>query len=384
MALPDRAGNSRPMPPAGDYRALSKRKMDILRAVIESYIQDGEPVGSRALTGKGAGAGAGAFPFSSATIRNEMAELEQLGYLTHPHTSAGRIPSEQGYRFYVDSLMRSYEMTAQEIRQIEQTLRQKSAELDALLRQAGKVVSRLTGYPSISLRGRGSGRTVLRFSLTPVDDESFLLVMVITKNIAKTRFIRCPFRLPKEALRRLEEVLNYCLAGKDISSLTFSGILEMESLLGEYGVLVSPLMRQIYDALSGNEETGEMQLSGMENLLHYQEFTDYARLREMFGILDGSEEQLLELVSGASPGEVRVYIGKENRLDAMRGSSLVLKTISAGGKAVGAIGVIGPCRMNYAKVISTVNYLSDDIAKVIDPDPGAKGNTQGEIRPGEN
>ena len=362
--------NSRPLPSPGESGTLSRRKMDILRAVIESYIQDGEPVGSRSLTESG-GKSSGTFPFSSATIRGEMAELEQMGYLTHPHTSAGRIPSELGYRFYVDFLMRRYEMTTQEIRQIEQSLRQKTAELDAILKRAGRVMSALTGYPSLSLRKKGGGRAALRFSITPVDDASFLLVMVITKNVAKTRFISCPFPLPEEALRRLEEVLNLCLAGKDISSLPLSGIMEMEALLGDYSALVSPLMRQIYDALSGDGENGELQLSGMENLLHYPEFKNQTRLREMFGVLDGPEEQLLELVSGTSPGEVRVYIGEENRLDAMRGSSLVLKTILAGGKAVGAIGVFGPCRMNYAKVISTVNYLSDDIAKVIDPDPSA-------------
>ena len=373
MALPDRpAGNSR----FPDYRELSERKRDILRAVIEAHIRDGEPVGSRALTDGHGSHGGGRFPFSSATIRNEMAELEQMGYLTHPHTSAGRIPSELGYRFYVDALMQRYEMTAQEIRQIEQTLRQKSAELDGILKMAGKVVSRLTNYPAIAVKPKSKKQTVLRFSVTPVDSESFLLVMVITKNIAKTRFIRCPVPLSNEVLRKLEEVLNRYLAGRDISALTLPEIMEMEALLGGYGGLISPIMRQIYDSLSGESEGGQLQLSGVENLLHYQEFTDHTRLKEVFGVFDNSET-LLDLVSLADPGETRVYIGRENRLDAMRDSSLVFKTIVSGGKTVGAIGVIGPCRMNYAKVISTINYLSDDIAAMIDPD---KSITQGEIK----
>lgn len=343
------------------YGELSNRKKEILRAVVEAHIRLGEPVGSRALTD---GSGGQTFSLSSATIRNEMAELEQMGYLTQPHTSAGRIPSELGYRFYVDALMQRYEMTQREIDQIRETLQVKNAELDAILKNAGKVASHLTGYTSIALKPKAGRQSVMRFSVTPIDEHSFLLVMVLSRSTAKTRFIQTSATLPPEALILLEQVLNDCAAGRDVSAMTLPEMVAMETRMGPFAPLISPVMKYVYDTLSEGSGS-DLQLSGMEHLLHYQEFSDLDRLREVFGVFDRGSDKLMDLVTRADPAAVSVLIGRENDLDAMQSSSLVFKKIMVGDKTVGAIGVIGPCRMDYSKVISTIQYLSDDVAGMI-------------------
>ena len=165
------------------YPELSSRKKEILKAIIDAHVENGEPIGSKALTQsrfKG---------LSSATIRNEMAELEEMGYLEQPHTSAGRVPSELGYRFYVDALMQSYALTAGELTQLNELTKAKTTELDNLLRTAGKVMGALTNYPAIAVRPVEQRKAILRFSVMPVDPHRFLLVCLLSETKAKTKYL---------------------------------------------------------------------------------------------------------------------------------------------------------------------------------------------------
>lgn len=334
---------------------LSSRKRDILRAVVESYIERGEPVGSRALTER-EGEGGGEFPFSSATIRGEMAELEALGYLTHPHTSAGRVPSERGYRLYVDDLMPRYEMSKQELRRLREGLAEQKSSRGTLLRRAGKVASEVTGYPAIALRRARREERVLRFTLAPVDERSFLLVLVLTPRSVRTRFVHRAAPLGEKSLAALEALLNRTLAGRDLSALPYPFLEEMERALLPYGTEPTSLWEEITAALAEGEEEGDLALSGVETLLRYREYADTERLSDLLRALERAQE-LLTLVSRAGE-EAAVYIGQECALDGLRGSSLVLQPIEAGGARIGAIGVVGPCRMQYARVLSTVRALA--------------------------
>ncbi len=332
---------------------LTPRKQAILKAVIDAYIETGEPMGSKTLTQMRQ------FDLSSATIRNEMAELESLGYLEQPHTSAGRIPTELGYRFYVDSLMQDYALSAGELAQMNSMLKAKTAELDKLIQNAGKVMANLTNYTAIAVKQSTGKNTVKRFSITPVDQHNFLLVMICGERNAKTRFIRTEMTVTEETAELLEQVLNNFVAEKDLSTVTLPYLMQMENCLGAYGSLISPIMKFVYEAM-GQADEKDVRIDGVDKLLEYPEFLDSGKLKEVLGMFDRKEE-LLNILESAD-NDVTICIGRENGVEALTGSSLVFKKIVVDGKTVGAVGVIGPCRMDYSRVVSAIRYLSDGIA----------------------
>ena len=337
------------------YSELSDRKKAILKAVIDAYIESGEPVGSRTLT-----EGKRKFELSSATIRNEMAELEVLGYLVQPHTSAGRVPTDAAYRFYVDSLMQKYSLTSSEVAQLNKALRSKTAELDRIIKEAGRVVSNLTNYPTIALSPASTKSSVLRFSITRVDEKSFLLVVILEKNKAKTRFVNCEIEIPDDILEKLERLLNAYVAGHDIRDITLSRIMGIESELGDYASIVTPIMKYICDMISGSD-SGEIKIDGVGRLLEYPEYSDTNKLRNILGFME-SKDDILDIVSDSeNSDDIDVLVGSESESEMLKNSAVVFKKITVGGQVVGAIGVIGPTRMDYSRVISTIRYLSDCI-----------------------
>ena len=186
-----------------------------------------------------------------------------------------------------------------------------------------------------------------------------LLVVVLEKNSAKTKFINTESPIPEHILEKLEILLNTYVAGRDLSEITISQVMEMESRLGDYSSLVSPIIKYIWE-MASSDSRGEIKIDGVDRLLEYPEYADVSRLRDVLGLMNRKNE-LFELVSEDEGSDISVYIGKENPMDAMDGSSVVFKKITVNGKVVGAIGVIGPCRMDYSKVISTIRYLSENI-----------------------
>ena len=328
---------------------LSERKKTILKAVIEEYISSGEPIGSKFL------ASLDGISLSPATLRNEMAELTEMGYLTQPHTSAGRIPSEQGYRFYVDSLMQSYDLTASEMTSLQEMLRDKEEQLDKIIDSAGRLMASLTNYPAISVKSVNKVSKVMKFSLLYADDFHFLLIMILPQNVVKTKTVRSPFRLTEEGLLTLQNVLNKYLVDVRLDALTLAQMMELENMLGVYGSLVTPIIKCIYEAL-GEDSDGNVRVDGVDRLLGYPEYSSVDKLRSVLSTLE-QRDSLLELVENTNENGVSVFIGSENTVNTMNDSTLILKTISIDGKKVGAIGVIGPCRMDYSKVISTVDHL---------------------------
>ena len=338
------------------YRGLSDRKMQILRAVVEFYIKTGEPVGSKYLQDNEFDR------LSSATIRNEMAELEEMGFLCHPHTSAGRIPTEFGYRLYVDSLMRTYSMNATEVRALRDMLSDKVAELDKILDRAGRYMSAVTNYTALSVKPKNSLASVFRYNCVPIDGSSFLLVAILSVGTVKTKYVRCSKPLCDSVLKKLEKVLNGYMSGVNIETLTLNSVVQMEQDMGEDAYLITTVIKHILSILS-ESGGGTLKFEGVDRSLEYPEFTDVNRLRGMLNLME-NQDDIVDLVTDAGDG-VKVYIGKENSVSEMNNSTLIFRTIKSGENVIGAIGVIGPCRMDYPKVITTVDTLCREIERTI-------------------
>lgn len=339
-------------------RELSERKKQILKAIVDAHIEGGEPVGSKAVLQNQQ------LNCSSATVRNEMAELEEMGYLEQPHASAGRIPSEQGYRFYVNSLLEHYAMTAGEIAQINRLLRAKMEELDQILTAASNLASALTNYTGFAVRPKLGSVTVTKYETIFLQPDHFILVAVMSTGSVRTKHISPAAPVTAESVATLAEVLNRSFIGLTADRITLSTIMEMENELGPDSAIAVQTIKIVYDLLREADE-GEMKISGINHLLQYPEYSDRGKLQELLGALE-KKEDILDLVSrNQANDDISVLIGSESRVDVMNNSALVFKPIVKDGKTLGAIGVLGPRRMDYAKVLATLQGLSGNIEDII-------------------
>ncbi len=346
-------------------KGLSERKKLILKAVIESHIEMGEPVGSKYLTQYKQ------IAYSSATIRNEMAELEEMGYLVQPHTSAGRIPSEAGYRFYVDSLIERYDMTSREVAELKSALRSRQAELDGILDEAMRLASSMTNYTALALRSRHHTSTVTRFEVIRVTDRKLVLVMVMSSGAVKSKNILSEMPLSDTAATLLSQTLNDCLTSVTADEITLPLLMEMERRMGAYAYLVSPVSKGVYETLT-SFSGGDLKFDGINRLLSYPEYYDFDRLKQMLQMFE-QKDDLMRLISeetraveqSGEDGKVQVYIGHENLVNIMDNSTLILKTIKSGGQTIGTIGIIGPTRMDYSRVISMIDQLTANISDAL-------------------
>ncbi len=343
---------------------LSERKKAILKAIIDTHINLGEPVGSKYLTQYKQ------IAFSSATIRNEMAELEDMGYLEQLHTSSGRIPSELGYRFYVDQLMQQYRVTQAELGELNKLYALKAAELDRILDRATKLMSMLTNYTGVALKHSPTKQTVARFDTMYLSSRSFILVMLTSSGTVKTRQIRLGFDVSRDCLERLTMVLNDCMSGLDLDGITLPVILDMQRRVPDGERLVIPIIQTIYETI-GAADDGELMYDGVNNLLNYPEYSDINSVRDMLGLFD-NQDTLRGVLSESQTDGTNIYIGSENAVEVMNNSSLIFRTVKSHDKVIGAIGVIGPRRMDYSKVVTLVDYMSDNIGKILDLDGDAE------------
>ena len=345
---------------------LSERKKQILKAIVNAHIECGGPVGSKAiLQNQGLNC-------SSATIRNEMAELEEMGYLEQPHASAGRVPSELGYRFYVDSLIEHYAMTTSEIAQINKLLRIKMGELDQILATASTLASSLTNYTGIAIKPRRASVTISKFETIYLEQDHFILVAVASTGAVKTKQIRPEYPVTEASVERLSAVLNRHVTGLTAERITLPIIVELENEMGVDSVMISGMIKVIYELLSEMDQ-GEMKVTGLNHLLQYPEYSDMGQFQELLGTLE-KKEDILDLVSRhESRDDISVLIGSESRVEVMNNSALVFKPIQKDGKTLGAIGVLGPRRMDYAKVLATLEELSGNIESIIQSPKQLKG-----------
>ena len=341
-----------------DHRSeLSERKKQILKAIIDVHIRLGEPVGSKFLTRNEQ------IALSSATIRNEMAELEEMGYLEQPHTSAGRIPSRAGYRLYVDSLMARYPVTAKETEELNTLMRHKLDALDKMLEQAGKMVSLLTNYTALTMTAGGAAGTVRRFDAVWLDEFSFILVMTMDGESVQSRTVHTEHAASQQTLAKLCAVLNDSIAGITPEQINLPRMMEMERAMGADAPLITPIIKCVYDVI-GTAGTAELRFEGINKMLQYPEFSDVERIREMFEVLEHKDE-IMRVITAAESGRVHVLIGSETTLPIMANSALVFRNLTDNGRVIGAIGVIGPCRMDYSKVIGLLDAMTERITRML-------------------
>lgn len=353
---------------------ISERKKKTLRYIVEAYISGGEPVGSKYLTDSKK------LAWSSATVRNDMMELEKSGYLYQPHTSAGRVPTTAGYQAYVNELMESYEMSIKEIEQINGLLSYKMAELDKLVKSAGKVASYLSNYTAITVKPKKAGVSVKRFEITWLDEYNFVLIIVSSVGLVKSSHLRSPLPISSADTASLVEMLNSRLCGITQEQITLNVISGLEISSG----YMLPLLHSVLGAL--NEAFGEfnadsVEFEGVTNLLKYPEFSDSDTLSEIIN-LPNNKDQVLALISENAPGAIqtkdgiKIIIGDDSASSPIKDYGIVYTNFDAGPGLRGVLGVIGPKRMEYSKVVAHLKYLSTKLHELSPPDNNKLGDIQ--------
>lgn len=333
---------------------LDERKLKILRAIIKNYLETGEPVGSRTISKYTD------LHLSSATIRNEMADLEELGYILQPHTSAGRIPSDKGYRLYVDMLMEEKE---QELNELQEKMLDKADEMDQLMKQAAKVLAANTNYATMVSMPVNSANKLKFIQLTQVDEDQIIAVIVLGGNVIKSKIISVGERLGNETLLKLNMLLNTTLNGMSIEEINLGLIARLKEQAGIHSEVISDVLDAVADVI---QIDGEIQIytSGATNIFKYPELSDKQSAQEIISAFE-EKQQLNELVTQTLSREdntgIQVYIGEETPVQTMKDCSVVTATYELGEGMKGTIGIIGPKRMDYEHVLKSLKKLQGEL-----------------------
>lgn len=336
--------------------SLGSRKRLILQAIIEDYINTAEPVGSRTISKKYLTS------VSSATIRNEMADLEEMGYIEQPYTSAGRIPSDKGYRLYVDSIMNQSTINAKEVEYIKKEFLETLGEIDDLIKHASRLLSNMTKYTSIAMAPQ-FGRTCLKhIQLISIDNFNVLAVIVTDVGIVKNSVIRMEEDIDPYTLEKITNVLNDKLIGFSLDELNNMDVSSLSSEVNGYNEILLKVLPELFQALKYSERV-EVYHDGAANILDLPEYNDVQKAREFLNVLD--EHDLLFKVLGDASKDLSVTIGRENKLSQLKNCSLITATYSLNGRTIGSIGVVGPTRMEYSKVISIVDCLTQNLNDIL-------------------
>ena len=335
---------------------MTERKKKVLRSVVDLYIRTAEPVGSKAIT---------ALPdmkYSSATIRNEMAELTTMGYLEQPHTSAGRIPSAAGYRLYVDELMAEYRLSIDEAHSINTAIEEKMQRVDKLVEKVAKLVSQATDLPAISVASRQGSAKVKRYELILAGSGSFILVLMLSNEEVVNKLIKLPLNVGENDLKLLCALLNATMT--DIYPEEFTAAL-MERVMASAGAaasLVPVIVEFAVDTLHRSTSTN-MAVAGQARLLRHPEYRDIDKAQRMMTTLDEDALVNLPAVMQNANG-TRVLVGPENVAEELKDTSVVMTKFDIGDGLQGMIGVVGPTRMDYAKVTARLSYFAESLSKM--------------------
>ena len=333
---------------------LDERKVVILKAIISNYLETGEPVGSRTISKYTD------LNLSSATIRNEMSDLEEMGYIIQPHTSAGRIPTDKGYRFYVDSMMAEKNESVQE----HGVLLERVDKLESLLKQVAKVLAYNTQYATLVSSPQMRNRQVKFIQLSQVDDEDLVAVIVVGDNVAKNQLIHVNRPLSNEEVLKLNLLLNTFLTGASVNEINIELMQAMRRQAGEYADILERVFEGIVDAVHQAEEM-QIYTSGTSNILRYGELGDVNKASALLETLEdknGLESLLDQTNNQDEDGDgIQIYIGEESPVQNMKDYSIVTSTYALPEGAKGTIGIIGPKRMDYKKVVQTLKNLTDEL-----------------------
>lgn len=336
---------------------LDNRKKVILHTIIKTYLETGEPVGSRTISKYTD------LNLSSATIRNEMADLEDLGYIMQPHTSAGRIPSDRGYRWYVDQLMEEKE---QEVIEMREQMLQKADKMDQILKQAAKVLAANTNYATM-ISAPTYNRNKLKFiQLSLLDNNQIIAVIVMEGNIIKNKIVTVDEALDNQNLLKLNMLLNTTLTGMSVEQINLGMIARLKEQAGEHSEVISDVLDAVANTIQVDSDM-EIYTSGATNVFKYPELSDSQSAREIINAFEEKQllqEIVIETLSKEENKGIQVYIGNEAPVQNMKDCSVVTATYELGEGMQGTIGIIGPKRMDYENVMKTLKTLMNELDEI--------------------
>ena len=337
---------------------LDERKEKILKAIIQTYLETGEPVGSRTISKYSD------LNLSSATIRNEMSDLEEMGYIVQPHTSAGRIPSDKGYRFYVDQIIKEKDS---QVSQMQELMIQRVDRMELLLKQLAQLLAANTNYTTL-ISGPSYHQSKLKFiQLSRVEEKKLLVVIVVEGNIIRNSFVTLEEGLSDEEILNMNILLNNSLNGLTIKEINLGVITKLKEQAGSHRKVVDLVLSEVSEAIQAQDEDLQIYTSGATNLFRYPELSDTEKASGLLSTLE--QKELLkglfegqEQNEGADPGtEIQVYIGDELPVQTMKDCSVVTANYVLGDGLRGTIGIVGPKRMDYEKVVSTLRNLVNQL-----------------------
>lgn len=340
---------------------LTERKKKVLRSVVDLYIRTAEPVGSKAIT---------ELPdmnYSSATIRNEMADLTTMGYLEQPHTSAGRVPSAAGYRMYVDELMMDYRLSVDETKSINNAIEEKMNQVDKLVERVAKLVSQATNLPAISAAARQGNATVLQYNLLRSGTGSFILVLTLPGDQVVNKLIKLPVAIADSDLSLLSALLNTAMTEITAEEFTAEKMDKVMRSAGAAASLVPIIVDFTVETLKKQSGTN-MAIAGQARLLGLPEYRDVDKAQRVLSSIDEDALSNLPAVMEGANG-TKVIVGPENIADELKDTSVVMTKFDIGDGMQGMIGVVGPTRMDYAKVTARLSYFAESLSKMFSKPP---------------
>ncbi len=337
---------------------LNERKKKILQIIIEDYISSAEPVGSRTIARKYD------LGLSPATIRNEMSDLELLGYLEQPHTSAGRIPSAQAYRFYVDALIEPGTLTDNDMALIDGWYNERRRNIDDIFQSTAKILSRMTQNVSMVLTNQQTIANFCYLKFLPLDSEHAILCIVADDGSIDTNVVDIPLGMSSEEMDYLAGKMSKLLEDRNLSDISVEILQNVHTDVVEDKLIFSSLLQAVRK-MTGRRQEQKVFLGGTKQLLNQPEFRDVERVRNLLGILE-EEKVLKDLLQGGEDSGLKVTIGSENKFTGIQDCSMVQATYRLNGQIVGTMAVLGPTRMEYGKVISVMDYLHKYLKTILD------------------
>lgn len=337
---------------------LNERKKKILQIIIEDYISSAEPVGSRTIARKYD------LGLSPATIRNEMSDLELLGYLEQPHTSAGRIPSAQAYRFYVDALIEPGTLTDNDMALIDGWYNERRRNIDDIFQSTAKILSRMTQNVSMVLTNQQTIANFCYLKFLPLDSQHAILCIVADDGSIDTNVVDIPLGMSSEEMDYLAGKMSKLLEDRNLSDISVEILQNVRTDVVEDKLIFSSLLQAVRK-MTGRRQEQKVFLGGTKQLLNQPEFRDVERVRNLLGILE-EEKVLKDLLQGGEDSGLKVTIGSENKFTGIQDCSMVQATYRLNGQIVGTMAVLGPTRMEYGKVISVMDYLHKYLKTILD------------------
>lgn len=347
---------------------LTERKLKILQAIIGDFISTAEPVGSRTLSKKYD------LGISPATIRNEMSDLEEMGLLTHPHTSAGRVPSEKAYRLYVDEIMKKRELSKSQKEVIAKELCSNISELDRTIKHAAKILSHITNLTSFAVTPKADDDLLKAINLLPIDDETVVLMIVAESGKVSNTALKPRCQFTDEMLRVLSKSMTYNYKGKTISQALKSDIIQsfandVEAMSGLARNIMPNFVKTLEEMLNVN-----LYMDGLTNIFSLPEYNDIDKAKSFMEAMN-QKEDLAKKITSRDDGVI-ITIGTENEDDLLNDCSLITATYHIDGRLVGKLGVIGPTRMKYGEITSVIEFLTDNITNTFRITGGEDGGSE--------